>query len=182
MIFRHVVYDTQFSFVTIYKVGRCMMPSVLKICSDSKSCEVYSNLQVKTSWYVPLPSQCVHLIDSSDCKTVNVTWVVTRVSMATQNKTWQLSKWLIYDNYNVWRKNTSQHFDLGAVIQPIRQWRYSLLLYTKHQDRKAYATVPSQTELCLIASYGGNLKHFWNTISDYFVLLSLISLMPFNVF
>ncbi len=30
MIFRHVVYDTQFSFVTIYKVGKCMMPSVLK--------------------------------------------------------------------------------------------------------------------------------------------------------
>ncbi len=31
------VYDAQLSFVTIYKVGKCMMPSVLKICSDFKS-------------------------------------------------------------------------------------------------------------------------------------------------
>ncbi len=30
MIFSRVVYDAQFSFVTIYKVGKCMMPSVLK--------------------------------------------------------------------------------------------------------------------------------------------------------
>ncbi len=29
-----LVYDDQFSSVTIYKVGKCMMPSVLKICSD----------------------------------------------------------------------------------------------------------------------------------------------------
>ncbi len=29
-----LVYDGQFSSVTIYKVGKCMMPSVLKICSD----------------------------------------------------------------------------------------------------------------------------------------------------
>ncbi len=42
MIFSHVVYDAQFSFVTIYKVGKCMIPSVLKICSDFKSCVVYS--------------------------------------------------------------------------------------------------------------------------------------------
>ncbi len=26
MIFSRVVYDAQFSFVTIYKVGKCMMP------------------------------------------------------------------------------------------------------------------------------------------------------------
>ncbi len=38
------VYDAQFSFVTIYKVGKCVMPSVLKICSDFKSCVVYSSL------------------------------------------------------------------------------------------------------------------------------------------
>ncbi len=44
MIFSRVVYDTQFSFVTIYKVGKCMMPSVLKICSDFKSRVVYSSL------------------------------------------------------------------------------------------------------------------------------------------
>ncbi len=36
--------DVQFSFVTIYKVGKCMMPSVSKICPDFKSCEVYSSL------------------------------------------------------------------------------------------------------------------------------------------
>ncbi len=40
------MYDVQFSFVTIYKVGKCMMPSVSKICSDLKSCEVYSSLNV----------------------------------------------------------------------------------------------------------------------------------------
>ncbi len=45
MIFRHKVYDAQFSFVTIYKVGKCMMPSVLKICSDFKSHVVYSSLK-----------------------------------------------------------------------------------------------------------------------------------------
>ncbi len=45
MIFRHVLYDAQFSFVTIYKVGKCMMPSVLKICSDCKSNVVYSSLK-----------------------------------------------------------------------------------------------------------------------------------------
>ncbi len=37
MIFRHEVYDAQFSFVTIYKVDKCMMTSVLKTCSDFKS-------------------------------------------------------------------------------------------------------------------------------------------------
>ncbi len=31
--------DVQFSFVTIYKVGKCMMPSVSKICPDFKSCK-----------------------------------------------------------------------------------------------------------------------------------------------
>ncbi len=46
MIFRHVVYDIQFSFVTIYKVGKCTMPGVLKICSDFKSHVVYSRLKV----------------------------------------------------------------------------------------------------------------------------------------
>ncbi len=44
MIFRHIVYNAQFSFVTIYKVGKCVMPSVLKICSDCKSCVGYSSL------------------------------------------------------------------------------------------------------------------------------------------
>ncbi len=37
MIFSHVVYDAQFSFVTIYKVGTCMIPSDLEICSEFKS-------------------------------------------------------------------------------------------------------------------------------------------------
>ncbi len=46
MIFSRVVYDAQFSFVTIYKVGKCMIPSVLKICSDFKSCVVYSSLML----------------------------------------------------------------------------------------------------------------------------------------
>ncbi len=45
MILGRVVYDAQFSFVTIYKVGKCMMPSVLKICSDFKSHVVYSRLK-----------------------------------------------------------------------------------------------------------------------------------------
>ncbi len=43
MIFSRIVYDGQFSFVTIYKVGKYMMPCVLKICSDLKSCVVYSS-------------------------------------------------------------------------------------------------------------------------------------------
>ncbi len=30
MILGHVVYDVQFSFVTIYKLGKCMMPWCLK--------------------------------------------------------------------------------------------------------------------------------------------------------
>ncbi len=30
MIFSCVVYDAQFSFVTIYKVGKCMMPLLKK--------------------------------------------------------------------------------------------------------------------------------------------------------
>ncbi len=46
MILGRVVYDAQFSFVTIYKVGKCMMPGVLKICSDFKSREVYSSLKL----------------------------------------------------------------------------------------------------------------------------------------
>ncbi len=37
MNIRHLDYDAQFSFVTIYKVSKFMMPSVLKICSDLKS-------------------------------------------------------------------------------------------------------------------------------------------------
>ncbi len=44
MILGRVVYDAQFSFVTIYKVGKWMRPSVLKICSDFKSRVVYSSL------------------------------------------------------------------------------------------------------------------------------------------
>ncbi len=43
--------NAQFSFVTIYKVGKCMMPSVLKICSDFKSCVVYSSLHVRASFW-----------------------------------------------------------------------------------------------------------------------------------
>ncbi len=39
----NTVYDAQFFFVTIYKVGKCMMPSVLQICSDFKSRVVYSS-------------------------------------------------------------------------------------------------------------------------------------------
>ncbi len=35
-----------FFFVTIYKVGKCMMPSVLKICSDFKSRVVYSSFKL----------------------------------------------------------------------------------------------------------------------------------------
>ncbi len=45
VIFSRAVYDAQFSFVTIYKVGKCMMPSVLKICSEFKSHVVYSSLK-----------------------------------------------------------------------------------------------------------------------------------------
>ncbi len=47
MIFRHVAYDAQFPFVTIYKVGKCMKPSVLKICSDFKSRLLYSSLKMQ---------------------------------------------------------------------------------------------------------------------------------------
>ncbi len=36
-----------------------------------------------------------------------------------QNKTWRFSKRIKNDNYNVWRKSTSQHFDLGAVISSL---------------------------------------------------------------
>ncbi len=43
MIFSHVVYDAQFSFVTIHNVGKCMMPSVLQICSYFKGRVVYSS-------------------------------------------------------------------------------------------------------------------------------------------
>ncbi len=39
--------------------------------------------------------------------------------MVTQNKTWRFSKRIKNDNYNVWRKSTSQHFDLGAVISSL---------------------------------------------------------------
>ncbi len=35
-----LVYDSQFSFGTIYKVGESIMPGVLKICSDFKRCGV----------------------------------------------------------------------------------------------------------------------------------------------
>ncbi len=47
MIFSSVVYDAQFSFVNIYKVGKCMMPSVLKICSDWKSFFMWKNKSLK---------------------------------------------------------------------------------------------------------------------------------------
>ncbi len=51
MILSHVVYDGQFSFVTICKVGKCMMPSVLKICFKTliKSCVVYSSLKARST-------------------------------------------------------------------------------------------------------------------------------------
>ncbi len=39
--------------------------------------------------------------------------------MVTQNKVWRFSKRINNDNYNVWRKSTSQHFDLGAVISSL---------------------------------------------------------------
>ncbi len=39
--------------------------------------------------------------------------------MVTQNKTWRFSKRINNDNYNVWRKSTLQHFDLGAVISSL---------------------------------------------------------------
>ncbi len=39
--------------------------------------------------------------------------------MVTQNKTWRFSKRINNDNYNVWRKSTSEHFDLGAVISSL---------------------------------------------------------------
>ncbi len=42
---KYTVYDAQLSFVIIYKVGKCMMPGVLKICSDFKSRVVYSRLK-----------------------------------------------------------------------------------------------------------------------------------------
>ncbi len=50
MILSHVVYDAQFFFVTIYKVGKCMMPSVLKICSDFKNHAVYSSLKSRAEF------------------------------------------------------------------------------------------------------------------------------------
>ncbi len=47
MILSRLVYDGQFSFVTIYKVVKCMMPGVLKICSHfKKSCSVFQPLVV----------------------------------------------------------------------------------------------------------------------------------------
>ncbi len=45
--------------------------------------------------------------------------MVAWVNMVTENKTWQFSKRIKNDNYNVWRKSTSQHFDLGAVISSL---------------------------------------------------------------
>ncbi len=39
--------------------------------------------------------------------------------MVTQNKTWRFSKRIKNYNYNVWRKSTSQHFDLGVVISSL---------------------------------------------------------------
>ncbi len=39
--------------------------------------------------------------------------------MVTQNKTCRFSKRIKNDDYNVWRKSTSQHFDLGAVISSL---------------------------------------------------------------
>ncbi len=43
MILSRVVYDGQFSFFTIYNVGKSMLPGVLQICSDFKSHVVYSS-------------------------------------------------------------------------------------------------------------------------------------------
>ncbi len=39
--------------------------------------------------------------------------------MVTQNKSWRFSKRINNENYNVWRKSTLQHFDLGAVISSL---------------------------------------------------------------
>ncbi len=52
MIINHVMYDAQFSFVNIYKVSKCMMPNVLKICSDLKSRVVYSSLNSAFMLYI----------------------------------------------------------------------------------------------------------------------------------
>ncbi len=46
MILSRLVYDGQFSFVTIYRVVKCMMSGVLKKCSHFKSSVVYSSLLV----------------------------------------------------------------------------------------------------------------------------------------
>ncbi len=39
--------------------------------------------------------------------------------MVTQNKTWQFYKRIKNDNYNVWRKSTLLHFELGVVISEL---------------------------------------------------------------
>lgn len=49
-----VLYDGQFSFLTIYNVSKCMMLSVLKICSDFESPVVYSTLNKQYN-----PAVCV---------------------------------------------------------------------------------------------------------------------------
>ncbi len=38
------MYDGQLSFVAIYKVGKCMMPSFFKSDSDFKLCSVFQTL------------------------------------------------------------------------------------------------------------------------------------------
>ncbi len=40
------MYEAQFSFANSDKVCKCMMTSVFKICSDFKSCVVYSSLKL----------------------------------------------------------------------------------------------------------------------------------------
>uniref|UniRef100_A0A8C2ILY6 U2 small nuclear RNA auxiliary factor 1 n=1 Tax=Cyprinus carpio TaxID=7962 RepID=A0A8C2ILY6_CYPCA len=49
------------------------------------------------------------------------------LTMVTQNKTLRFSKRIKNDNYNVWRKSTSQHFDLCAVISSLSGAHLQLL-------------------------------------------------------
>ncbi len=84
MIFSRLVYDAQFSFVTIYNVGKCMIPSVLQICSDFKSRVVYSSLNAFLKTSSSLQS-FIHIKTwiSENEKSVNIAshWWVTSVSL-----------------------------------------------------------------------------------------------------
>ncbi len=71
MILTHLVYDAQFSFVTIYKVDKCMINSVLKIRSDIQSRVVYSSLKERVDSN-PCESACLTdcscTCDESSCE------------------------------------------------------------------------------------------------------------------